>query len=119
MFRRHVLVRARTLPRYQAVGASSWTALPVTVNVAKGRARVLRCRLRACQTQQHMHSVISVTDCAFRQTTQSGTYYFKVVRFDYAAGNHRRAVFGGRPLAADADLGCESAFELDANYSVL
>ena len=64
---------------YQAVGGSSWTAIPVTVNVAKGRARVTL-PVESLQNATYAFR-FAITDCA-SQTTQSGTYYFKVVRLD-------------------------------------
>ena len=60
---------------YQVVGDSSWTALPVTVNVAKGRVRVTL-PVESLQNATYAFR-FAITDCA-AQTTPSGTYYFTV-----------------------------------------
>ena len=60
---------------YQVVGDSSWTALPVTVNVAKGRVRVTL-PVESLQNATYAFR-FAVTDCAAQQTS-SQTYYFKV-----------------------------------------
>ncbi len=100
---------------YQKVGGSSWTALPVTVNVAKGRVRVT---LPVESLPNGTYAFrFAVTDCA-SQTTPSGTYYFKVVRPDappvITAGPYLAA--GWWPVLPTSS---ESAFELDVNYDVL
>ncbi len=100
---------------YQVVGDSSWKPLAVTVNVAKGRARVT---LPVESLPNGTYAFrFAVTDCA-SQTTPSGTYYFKVVRPDAPP-----VITSGPYLAAGywpvLPTSQESAFELDANYDVL
>ena len=54
---------------YQAVGGSSWTALPVTANAAKGYAYVDAAGREPAEATTYAFR-FSVTDCA-AQTTQS------------------------------------------------
>ncbi len=101
---------------YQVVGGSSWTALPVTVNVAKGRARVT---LPVGSLPNGTYALrFAVIDCAGQRTDSPASYYFKVVRLDappvITAGPFLAA--GYWPLMPTS---AESAFELDVNYDVL
>ncbi len=101
---------------YQAVGGSSWTALPVTVNAAKGRVRVT---LPVGSLPNGTYALrFAVIDCAGQRTDSPASYYFKVVRPDappvITAGPY--LVAGYWPLLPTS---AESAFELDANYDVL
>jgi hypothetical protein len=99
---------------FQAVGASSWTTLPVTVNVAKGQAWTTL-PVESLPNATYAFR-FTVTDCA-SQSTQSGTYYFKVLR-DTApvitGGPYLAA--GYWPLLATSE---ESAFALSQGSSVL
>ena len=65
---------------YQRVGDSSWTALDVTANAAKGFAYVTL-PVESLQNATTYAFRFSVTDCA-SQTTQSQTYYFRVAITD-------------------------------------
>ena len=98
---------------YQAVGDSGWKPLPVTVNVAKGRVRVT---LPVESLQNGTYAFrFAITDCA-SQTTQSATYYFKVLR-------DTPPVIGDGPFLTDTWMvlptSPEGAIQLEANHDVL
>ncbi len=95
------------------VGESSWKPLAVTVNAAKGRVRVTL-PVESLQNATYAFR-FAVTDCA-TQTTQSGSYYFKVFR-------DAPPVIGDGPFLTDTwkvlPTSPESAIELDVNHDVL
>ncbi len=64
---------------YQELGGGTWTSLSVSSDAAEGTAQVA---LPVSQLQNGTYAFrFTVTDCA-GQTTQSGTYYFRVARPD-------------------------------------
>jgi len=101
---------------YQKVGDSSWASLAVTVNAAKGTARVTL-PVESLQNATTYAFRFSVTDCA-SQTTQSQTYYFRV-----AVTDAKPVITSGPFLAAGPwpvlPTSASQAFVLDQNYKVL
>jgi hypothetical protein len=100
--------------QYQAVGGSSWTTLSVTTNAAKVQAWAT---LPVESLQDATYAFrFTVTDCA-GHSTQSGTYYFKVLR------DAPPAITGGPYLAAGVwpvlARSEQSAFALSQGSAVL
>ena len=101
---------------YQIVGAETWTTLAVSSDAEQGFAWV-DLPITGLQNATTYAFRYSVTDCA-SQTTQSGTYYFRVAVTD-APPVITSAPFVVANTWPALSTSASRAFVLDQNYNVL
>jgi hypothetical protein len=101
---------------YSVAGSDTWSALAVIADAANGRARVTL-PVESLQNATTYAFRFTVTDCA-NQSTQSGTYYFRVATSDAPP-----VIIDGPFLAAGSwpvfPISESQAFVLNQGYDVL